>query len=76
MNKERRKAIGDSSTLVATALAKLENVREDEQIAYDNMPESLQQGERGLDMAEGIRTLERTIESLERCVQNLIHLEQ
>ena len=65
MNKERRKELEAIDTLIAAAKERLEMVRDAEQEAFDNLPESLQQGERGQAMEEAIGNLENTISNLE-----------
>lgn len=65
MNKDRRKRLNEAlglidqaEALIEQAAAIVEEVCEEEQEAFENMPESLQQGERG-DMAqEAISNLE------------------
>lgn len=47
MNKERRKQIATAVELLEQAAVILEECYEAEQEYYDNMPESLQQGEKG-----------------------------
>lgn len=65
MNKERRKAIEQiSERLVAlkdeiNSIAEgIECQRDEEQEAYDNLPESLQNGDRGSAMQEAIEALD------------------
>jgi uncharacterized coiled-coil DUF342 family protein len=60
----------------------VESIREEEQDKYDNMPESIQQGEKGDTMQEGIDSLddlysqiEDTIISLEDVGSSLYDLE-
>ena len=65
MNKERRKELEAIDALIATAKERLEMVRDAEQEAFDNLPDSLQQGERGQAMEEAIGNLESTIANLE-----------
>ena len=65
MNKERRKAIAKARDMVAEAWSLMERVRDDEQSAFDSMPESLQQSARGEALEENIQGLEETIEALE-----------
>ena len=48
MNKDRRKQIDEAGSVLQDALALIEQIRDDEQEAYDNMPESLQQSDRGI----------------------------
>ena len=65
MNKERRKELEAIDALIAAAKERLEMVRDAEQEAFDNLPDSLQQGERGQAMEEAIGNLESTISNLE-----------
>lgn len=65
MNKERRKALSDAVGLLSDASAKVESAKEiiemcrdDEQDAYDNLPESMQDGERGSAMQDNIDDLD------------------
>lgn len=78
MNKERRKNLSNIIDLIEAIKPKvdelhseLENIRdqlqpelENEQEAYDNMPESLQNGERGSDMQVGIDQLETAVQAI------------
>lgn len=45
---------------------------EEEQEAYDNMPESLQESDRGCTMQEGLDNLQSAIDSLESEVMDVI----
>lgn len=70
MNKQRRKAIRniqDELTQLFSRIedikAELETVRDEEQEAYDNMPESLQNGEKGEAAQNAISQLESAIEA-------------
>lgn len=65
MNKERRKRIAEAVELIENAAGILEEVREDEQESYDNLPESIKYGERGEQMQENIELLEGFIDNLE-----------
>lgn len=65
MNKERRKRIAEAVKLIENAAGILEEVREDELESYDNLPEGLQNSERGEQMRENIDTLEKFINNLE-----------
>lgn len=47
MNAERRKVLDKAETLISEARELLEQVKDEEQEYFDNMPESLQSGERG-----------------------------
>lgn len=62
MNKARRKEIARAIELIEEAREILENVRDEEQDAFDNLPESLQSSERGEAMEEYISTLDDFID--------------
>lgn len=72
MNRQRRKEIGalavraaEIVTLIDDLKEDLETVRDEEQEYFDNMPESLQGGEKG-DMAQAaIEQMDEAIEALE-----------
>lgn len=72
MNKLRRKEIFEIQGLLKNAQAlfeesmeRLETVRDEEQEYLDNMPESLQDGEKGETAQENIDNLESALDSLE-----------
>lgn len=63
MNKSRRSEI-------ARALDILNAVRDEEQTAYDNMPDSLRDGEKGDKMQEGLDQIEEAISALEEVINS------
>lgn len=65
MNKERRKRIDEVRLKLAELKEELEELRYDEQAAYDNLPEGLQEGERGEAMSEAIDNLDIAIDSVD-----------
>ena len=72
MNKERRKEIQNAADLIRKAQeiieeAKeiLETVKSDEEEYYDNMPESIQNGEKGGQAQSSIDALDNAITDLE-----------
>lgn len=65
MNAARRKKIQKAIEMIADARAMLEEAKDEEQDAFDNMPESIQYSERGETMEEYIDSLEEAISSLE-----------
>ena len=78
MNNERRKqlkAIAKQLGTIADNLEDqqilLEQVYDDESEAFDNMPESLQQSDRGIEMEEGIGTLEEQKDDLANMADDL-----
>ena len=50
MNKARRKRLGEAFDLIGEAQDILRSVREEEQEAYENLPDSFRDGERGDEM--------------------------
>lgn len=71
MNKARRKQISELYSQVEELLSKLDAIRDDEQEAFDNMPEGIQQGERGELAQSAINNLEDAYNSLESVKENL-----
>lgn len=47
MNADRRKRISTLISTIEQALSEIETLRDEEQDVYDNMPESIQGGEKG-----------------------------
>ncbi|MCM1140782.1 MAG: hypothetical protein NC453_19605 [Muribaculum sp.] len=58
MNKERREELLDVVQSLDEAIDRLEEIRDDEQDAFDSMPEGLQYSSRGDAMQEAIDTLD------------------
>ena len=72
MNKDRRKAIDEAIRQIELARAALdeaksmiEDIRDEEQEFYDNMPESFQDGDKGQNAQTAIDALEEAISSIE-----------
>ena len=65
MNKSRRTQIDRILERIEDLLSDIDLVREEEQEAYDNMPESFQDSERGELMYDAIDNLESAYGSLE-----------
>lgn len=58
MNKARRKRLAEAAELLEQAKDILEEVKDEEQEAHDNLPESLQNSERGEEMESYIAAIE------------------
>lgn len=58
MNKDRRKRLEGIYEKLMEIVEELDVIIDEEQEAYDNMPESLQDSEKGEQMYEGIDNLE------------------
>lgn len=72
MNAQRRKALADLMDRLTPLAATitdikdaLESIRDEEQDSFDNMPEGLQQSDRGQASEEAISTLDSAIDDLE-----------
>jgi hypothetical protein len=65
MNDTRRKIIAKAIGCISEARGLLEEVHGDEQSAYDNLPLSVQDSERGERMAEVVSDLENAVSDLE-----------
>ena len=64
MNATRRKQLKQAAELLSQAQSIIESVRDDEQDAYDNLPEGIQESERGDTMYENIETLNTMLEDI------------
>ena len=58
MNNQRRKEIEAVLNELADLRSRIETIQSEEQDAYDNMPEGLQQSERGMKAEEACSRLE------------------
>ena len=58
-------------TAIQQAYDTLTEVREQEESVYDNLPESIQEGDRGDEMQEAIDTLEEVTDLLEDVISDL-----
>lgn len=58
MNKQRRKKLEEALNLIDQAKDILEEVKDEEQDAFDNLPENFQNGERGEEMQNYIEMLD------------------
>lgn len=71
MNKERRKKIQEAENLLVRASEIITECLEEENEAYDNLPESIQLGERGDEMTEYIDLMSEAIEDLDTVCTDL-----
>ena len=65
MNKERREKLQEAMTLVGEAKAIIEEVHEQEEEAFESMPENLQSSVNGDVMQEAINALDDAIAACE-----------
>ena len=71
MNQKRRKRIIELAAQLDDLRIDLEAIRDEEQEAFDNMPESLQLSEKGEEMQTGVDTLTECVDQLEELAQTL-----
>jgi hypothetical protein len=71
MNKARREVLARLARELANVIEDLTDCQNDEQGAFDGMPEPLQGGERGQAMEEGIQSMQEVAESLQEAVNIL-----
>lgn len=80
MNNKRRKQIGAVRVAIEEAKAKLniediiaqiEEIRDEEQDSFDNMPENLQQSEKGQASETAIQALSDACDNLQSLLDNL-----
>ena len=71
MNKQRRKDIDRLKNLINTLKDDPENILNDEQDYFDNMPENLQGSLRGEESEDAISNMEDAIENLSDAIESL-----
>lgn len=65
MNKQRRKVLRDICERLDAIRDEVEGVKDEEEAAYDNLPDGLRDGIRGTIMAENVDSLQDAIDGLE-----------
>lgn len=71
MNAKRRKELEKVIALIEDAKSQLEILKDEEQEAFDNMPEGLQCSEKGERMEEVISYLDDSFSELESAIENI-----
>jgi hypothetical protein len=71
MNKTRRKQLEAVVEILTAQIAELESIKDDEQEAFDNLPEGFQCTERGETMGENIDELDTIIADLESVIESI-----
>lgn len=75
MNKARRSALADVIKLLEIVNGSLEDLCAEEEEAFDNMPESLQESQRGETMQDTIDYLSDACSSIEDAIDSLNEIE-
>ena len=76
MNQERRNTLEQISETIGELIAQAEELLEQETEAYDNLPESIQNSDRGESMQTAINALESMQSSLEEaadCIDDILN---
>lgn len=68
MNKQRRKQIYDVMEKLESIGSILQDILDEEQESFDNMPESLQSSDNGMISEEAQESLNASIEALEEAI--------
>lgn len=71
MNKERRKAVAIVITRIEEARDRLLEILDDEQAAFDNLPESIQYSEKGEAMEEAVDQMDEAYGNLDDAIELL-----
>lgn len=71
MNNKRREKIAGSIKLLENVKNTLQEVLDEEQLAFDNMPENLQYSTRGEEAQEAIDYISEAIECLDNAIEQL-----
>ena len=71
MNNARRKQIEKLTAQIEEIKETIESLRDEEQDTFDNLPESLQGGERGEKMESAIDALDYAADDLQECLDHL-----
>ena len=71
MNNQRRKEIAKAVAMLDDVYDILDDVNCDENDAYDNMPENLQDGDRAFNMQDNIDKLDNACSSINEIIDSL-----
>lgn len=71
MNKQRRKELTNLIDQLEDVKSKIETIKGEEESAYDNMPESLQDGDNGQRMQDAIDALDYAIDGFDDIIENI-----
>lgn len=65
MNKARRKELSRAAEMLREAYDIIDSCKDEEEDAYDNLPESFQDGERGDEMQEYIDAMDEALDQID-----------
>lgn len=68
MNKKRRSVLRDINDRLSSIRDEIETVMDEEQEAYDNLPDGLRESDKGDQMADNVSELQGVIDTIENDV--------
>lgn len=71
MNKMRRKELGRAADMLREAYDIIQCCRDEEEEAYDNLPESFQDGEKGEEMQDYMLRMDEAMDSIEEAADTI-----
>ena len=71
MNNDRRKRLNEVKERITAILCTIEEIRDEEEAAYENLPESLQESERGEKMYEAVEGLQDLYDNPESAADDI-----
>lgn len=74
MNKQRRKEIRDIASQLEVLMERIEAIKEEEEEALDNLPESIQYSERGEQMEEYTMSLDQAVSDMDLVRDTLLEI--
>lgn len=71
MNNDRRKKLKQAVKMINEARDVVDGVMDEEQMAFDNLPEGLQEAEKGSEMEDNVSELESITEAIDEVVERI-----
>lgn len=71
MNAARRKSLAEVTDLLQQAKDLLETVMSDERDAFDNMPDSLRESDRGQEMEAGLDAMDEAVNEIDSAMDQI-----
>lgn len=71
MNNDRRNRLKDVQQQLRVIICDIEEIRDEEESAFENLPESLQKSERGERMQEAVENLQELYDNLESAAEDI-----
>ena len=75
MNKNRRNMLSKCIAKLVDLINEIENIKQDEELSFDNLPENLQSSMRGENMEEAIEYLDNSLDNLNSALDELESIE-